>query len=48
MRYNAIIIKRVRYARVYAIINRLGPKPNIVTRAFSAVFSRFIKDAGES
>ncbi len=48
MRYNAIVIKRVKYARVYTIINRLGPKPNIITRAFSSVLARIVKNAGES
>ncbi len=44
MRYNAIIKKRVRYVRIFTILNRLGPKPNILTKLIMRLASKMTKE----
>ncbi len=46
MMYKAIIRKRVRYVRVYNILNRIGPKPNLVTRAIMGLVSKLSPKKG--
>jgi len=44
MRYNVIIRKKIKYVRVYTILNRIGPKYNILTRFLMRLASKLVKN----
>ncbi len=48
MKYNIIIRKRVKYIRVYTILNRLGPESNMLTKFLMRLASKLTKNKSEN